>query len=119
MSAEAIIQKFAYNEYGQNIFVDPPKYNSKSKMYYSNIRSKLPVFIHDDRFPGTYQVRVLKMDSLGHIFLNDKLQIIPHLTTYKEKCYENLETLLDHWVRRIENIVVTSSSESPTTLRAA
>lgn len=110
MSAETVIQKFVHNEYGQNIFVDPPTYDPSSKRYFSNIRSKLPVFIHDDRFPQDYQVRVLKIDSLGQIFLNNKMEIIPQLTTYREKCYKNLETLLEHWRNRIENIVVTSSS---------
>lgn len=110
MSAEAVIQRFAYNEYGQNIFIDPPSFDSESKMYYANIRSKLPVFIHDDRFPGDYKVRVLRIDSLGKIYLNENLQIIPNLTTKREKCYTNLETLLENWRHRIENIVVTSSS---------
>lgn len=118
MSAETAIRRFAYNEYGQNIFVDPPSFDSESKMYFANIRSKLPVFIHDDRFPEKYKVRVLKIDSLGKIFLNEDLQLIPHLTTRREKCYENLEALLDHWRHRIENIVVTSSSKEFAKIKA-
>lgn len=110
MSAETVIQRFAYTEYGQNIFVDSPSFDSESRLYFSNIRSKLPVFIHDDRFPGEYKVRVLKIDSLGKIFLNEDFQIIPQLTTNREKCYTNLETLLKNWRNRIENIIVTSSS---------
>lgn len=110
MSATETIQRFAHGEYGQNIFVDPPLFDSESKTYYSNIRSKLPVFIHDERFPGKYNVRVLKLDSLGKIYLNEKLELIPGLTTRRNKCYENLENLIKIWRYRIENIVVTSSS---------
>ena len=110
MSAAETIQRFASSEYGQNIFVDPPQFDSESKTYYSNIRSKLPVFIHDERYPGKYKVRVLKLDSIGKIYLNQKLELIPNLTTRRNKCYENLENLIKIWRYRIENIVITSSS---------
>jgi len=111
MDAASVISRFAYREYGQNIFVDPPQFDEKSNLYYSNIRSKIPVFIYDDRHAADYKVRVLKVDSLGSIYLNDKLKLVAQLTTYRDKCYENLENLLKIWRQRIENIVVTSSSD--------
>lgn len=80
-------------------------------MYYSNIRSKLPVFIYDDRIPSQYKVRVLKIDSLGKIYLNEDLQLIHYLTTRREECYKNLENILKLWRERTERIVVTCSSD--------
>jgi len=111
MDAASVISRFAYREYGQNIFVDPPQFDEKSNLYYSNIRSKIPVFIYDDRHAADYKVRVLKIDSLGSVYLNDKLKLVTKLTTFRDKCYENLDDLLKIWRQRIENIVVTSSSD--------
>jgi len=111
MDAAVIMSRFADREYGQNIFVDPPIFDEKSKLYHSNIRSKIPVFIYDDRSSADYKIRVLKIDSLGSIYINDKLELMPQLTTYRDKCYENLDNLLALWRQTIENIVVTSSSD--------
>lgn len=106
-----MISKFAYDEYGQFIFVDSPQFDRESKIYYANIRSKLPVFIHDDRTPAHYKVRVLKIDSLGKIYLNKDLELIPNLTTRREECYRNLENILKLWRARTEHIVVQCSSD--------
>jgi len=111
MDAAAVMSRFADREYGQNIFVDPPIFDERAKLYHSNIRSKIPVFIYDDRSSADYKIRVLKIDSLGSIYINDKLELMTQLTTYRDKCYENLDNLLALWHQTIENIVVTSSSD--------
>ena len=112
MEVEKVVNRFAYREYGQFILVDPPIFDSVSQTYYSNIRSDFPIFIHDDRDPSGYKVRVLKIESLGQIYLNKDLQIIPHLTTTREECNSNLESLLRLWRNQAERIVVSCSSDN-------
>jgi len=112
MKAESVINQFAHREYGQFIIVDPPTFDPESQRFYSNIRSDFPVFIHDDRDPADYKVRVLKIESLGQIYLNKELQIIPQLTTTPEKCNNNLESLIRLWRDQAERIVLSSSSDN-------
>jgi len=114
MEAQSVIDRFAFKEYGQVIKVDPPFYNEKTGFYISNIKANYPVYIFDDRTPSDYNVRVLKIKHLGQITLNDKLQVIPHFTTYGEECRENLIKVLDSWKRQAENIVVSASSNQLT-----
>jgi hypothetical protein len=116
MTAESVINQFTYVEYGQFIIVDPPTFDHKSQTYYSNIRSDFPVFIHDDREPADYKVRVLKIESLGQIYLNKDLQIIPQLTTRSEECNTNLESLLRLWRDQAERIVLSCSSDNLATI---
>lgn len=110
--AQEVIQRFAQKEYGQFIFVDPPVFDKENRVYSSNIRSKIPVFIHDDRNPERYQVRVLKIDSLGKIYLNSDYQLVSEVSTLQDKCYDNLEKMLELWRRRTENIIVSTTSSS-------
>lgn len=114
--AQAVIERFAQTEYGQFIFVDPPVFNEENRMHTANIRSKIPVFIHDDRNPERYQVRILKIDSLGRLYLNSDLQLISDLSTRREKCYQNLETMLSLWRRRTENIIVSTTATNLVTI---
>jgi len=109
--AKSIIEKFAEKEYGQFIFLDNPVYNPDNNIYSANIRSKIPVFIHDDRF-SKYQVRVLKIDSLGKVYLNSNLQLMTEISTLREKCYNNLEQMLNLWRRRTENIIVSATASN-------
>lgn len=109
--AKTVIDGFAEKEFGQFIFVDAPVYDSENKMHSANIRSKIPVFIHDDRVPG-YQVRVLKIDSLGKLYLNSNLQLMTEISTLRDKCYSNLEEMLDLWRRRTENIIVSTTASN-------
>jgi len=110
IKAQSVVNRFAFKEYGQVIHVDPPIYNEKGKFYTSNVRANYPVYIFDDRVPNDYEIRVLKIEHLGQIMLNNKLQIIPTHTTYGDRCRENLTTVLNAWKRQAENIIVSSSS---------
>lgn len=106
------LQRFAAKEYGQFILVDPPVLDPDKQTYQANIRANYPVYIHDDRNPSDYRVRVLKIQSLGSVYLNKDAQILPHLTTYREQCDTNLTDLLKLWREQAENIVVSCSSDN-------
>jgi len=111
MDAQTITQRFAFKEYGQVVKVDDPILNKTYKRYIANIRANYPIFIRDDLSPADYEVRVLKIGSLGQITLNEELQIMPKLTTYREECKQNLIKILNLWKAQAENIVVTASSD--------
>ncbi|MFA5869027.1 MAG: hypothetical protein WC941_04935 [Candidatus Bathyarchaeia archaeon] len=111
MTVEAKISQFSGYNYGQFTQIDPPEFDPARKMYRANVRAKYPVYIFDERDPGSYKVRILNMQSLGQIVLNDKEELIPHLTTSREQYNENLVNLLKLWRQQTENIVVTCSSD--------
>ena len=113
--AQVVVKRFAEKEYGQFVFVDAPVYDEKNKLYSANIRSKIPVFIHDDRLPR-YQVRVLKIDSLGKLYLNSNLQLMGEISTLRDKCYENLDKMLDVWRMRTENLIVSTTASNLVTI---
>lgn len=112
MSAEDVIDRFAYKEYGQVINVDPPIYDEYRKNYRSNVKANYPIFIYDDREPGSYKVRVLKIQNIGQICLNEELKIVPEFTTYRHDSENNLSMILELWKNQAENIVITTSSDN-------
>jgi len=112
MKPDEALQKFVWREYGQFTLFDPPDFDPTTNRYFANLRSDYPIFIHDDRTPADYKVRVLKIHSLGGIYLNDTLQIIRELTTSREECDTNLESLLKLWREQAENIVVSCSADN-------
>ena len=114
-AAQTVIERFAEKEFGQFVFVDPPVYDNNNNLYSANIRSKIPVFIHDDRYPR-YQVRVLKIDSLGKLYLNSNLQLMTEISTLRDKCYDNLGEILNLWRRRTENIIVSTTASNLVTI---
>jgi hypothetical protein len=110
LDAESVVKHFAYKNYGQVVQVDRPIYNKDKNIYVSNVRANYPLYIFDDRTPDDYDVRVLKIEHLGQVMLNDKLQIVSTSTTYGDQCKENLHLVLEGWKRQAENIVVSTSS---------
>ena len=113
--AQEVVDRFAEKEYGQFVFVDAPIYDERNKLYSANIRSKIPVFIHDDRLPK-YQVRVLKIDSLGKLYLSSNLQLMSEISTLRDKCYENLDKMLEVWRMRTENLIVSTTASNLVTI---
>lgn len=111
MDAQLVVERFAFKEYGQVIKVDPPMYINKGNYYLSNVRANYPVYIFDDREPADYKIRVLKIEHLGQITLNDQFQIVPTRTTYGTECLNNLKMMLEYWKQQAENIVVSASSD--------
>lgn len=109
-AAKAIVERFAFKQYGQVIKVDPPVLNEALGNYVSNVRANYPVYIFDDRSPQDYAVRVLKIKHLGQITLNKDLQIIPRFTTYGQDAEDNLVHVLNSWKKQVEHIVVSASS---------
>lgn len=112
MSVQSIIDRFAYKEYGQVISVDSPRYDKYREKYYANLRANYPLFIFDDREPNKYIVRVLKINSIGQICINNELHIVPEFTTYNYDSEKNLEKVLEMWKKQAENIVVMASSDN-------
>jgi hypothetical protein len=116
MKPHGVVQKLVWKEYGQYTLFDPPDFDSNTNRYFANLRSDYPLFIHDDRTPADYKVRVLKIHSLGSIYLNDNFQVIRELTTSREECDENLGKLLKLWREQAENIVVSCSADILTSM---
>jgi hypothetical protein len=110
MALEEVVQKLVWREFGQFTLFDPPEYDPDSERYMVNLRSDYPIFIHDDRGPSEYKVRVLKIRSLGQLFFNNQYQIIRDLSINKVDTDANLESLLRLWREQAENIVVTCSA---------
>ncbi|HUV54298.1 MAG TPA: hypothetical protein VMW03_03740 [Candidatus Krumholzibacteriaceae bacterium] len=112
MSESEIVRKFIYKEYGQFTLYDLPEYDPNNDWHVSNLRSDYPIFIHDDRNPSDYKVRVLKIDSLGKLYLNNEYQIIRRLSTSREDFDSNLEKILQLWREQAENIVVSCTAKN-------
>jgi hypothetical protein len=111
MTVDVKISQFSGYNYGQFTQIDPPEFDPNNKMYRANIRARYPIYIFDERDPSSYKVRILNMQSLGQIVLNEKEELIPYLTTSREQYNENFINLLKLWRLQTENIVVTCSSD--------
>lgn len=111
MSLQEKVNRYASRNCGQISKVDPPIFDPVSNQYIAYINARYPVYIFDDRSPHEYKVRILNLDRIGKIVFNEKEEIVLPLTTSSEKLGENLEEQLKIWRMKIENIVVSCSSD--------
>ena len=109
--AEQTAQRFLFGHYGDLILADAPFFDATKQVYVSNLRSDYPIMVQDDKTPET-KLHILKVDHLGAIYIDKELKIIQEQTTSREKCIENLKLFFNLWLKKAEEIIVSSSAEA-------
>lgn len=111
VAVEQTVQKYLFEHYGHLILADTPVFDAKIQAYTSNLRSDYPIMVKDDRAPET-KLLILKVDHLGAIYIDKEFRIIQGKTTSRDECIENLKLFFKLWLKRAEEIVVSSSAET-------
>ncbi len=107
--AEKRMRQYVTQNYGNLISVAEPKFDSETKTWQAELQSDYPRIIHDDRS----EERMIKFLSLGHLgVIKMGTELKPIEATPREKCVQNLTSLLNMWQERAERIIVSASSDS-------
>lgn len=109
---EQVAQRYAFSHYGNLILVDEPIFDETEGMYTSNLRSDYPLMIRDDKQPERMTIHVLKIDSLGAIYLDKEYKVVKGRTTSREGCIETLKLFFKLWKKRSEEIIVSASANN-------
>jgi len=111
VAAEQTAQRFLFGHYGDLILADAPVFDATKQAYVANLRSDYPIMTKDDKTPET-KLHILKVDHLGTICIDKELKIIPEKTTSRDECIENLKLFFNLWLKRAEEIIISSSAEA-------
>jgi hypothetical protein len=107
--AEKQMKRYVVQNYGNLISISEPKFEPESKTWLAELHSDYPRIIHDDRS----EERMVKFLSLGHLgIVRFGEEMKPTEATPREKCVQNLTSLLNMWQERAERIIVSASSDS-------
>ncbi len=106
--AKRQIRQYVIQNYGNLISIAEPKYDQQSKTWLAELQSDYPRIIHDDRSEKP-KIKFLSLGRLGVIKLGNESK--PMEATPREKCVQNLTSLLDMWQERAERIIVSASSD--------
>jgi hypothetical protein len=104
---EYAVKKYTIENYGDLIVPDKPSYDEETKTWETQLRSTYPRIIEDEK-SREIVVRFLDLKGLGTIVMDDKFQIIDAISD--EKLEYQLNSRIDLWKQRAEQIVVTASS---------
>jgi hypothetical protein len=66
--------------------------------------------ITDDSDDGETKVRIIKMEKLGNIYIDENLHVDAGLTSKREEVDSTIRDNLAHWRRRIEEVVAAATS---------
>jgi len=111
VAVEQAVLRHLFEHYGDLILADAPVFDVKTQAYSANLRSDYPIMIKDDKAPET-KLHLLKVDHLGAISVDKEFKIIQGKTTSREECVENLKLFFKLWLKRAEEIIVSSSAET-------
>jgi hypothetical protein len=111
MAVEQTVQKYLFEHYGDLILADAPIFDAKTQAYTSNLRSDYPIMVKDDKAPET-KLHLLKVDHLGTIFVDKEFKVVHGKTTSRDECIENLKLFFKLWLKRAEEIIVSTSAET-------
>jgi hypothetical protein len=110
-TAEQAVQRYLFEHYGDLILADTPVFDSSAQAYTANLKSDYPIMIKDDKAPET-KLHILKVDHLGAIYVDTDLKIMLDKTTSIDVCVENLKLFFNLWLKRAEEIIISSSAET-------
>ena len=111
VAVEQTVQRYLFGHYGDLILADAPLFDVAKQAYVANLRSDYPIMVKDDKTPEV-KVHILKVDHLGSIYIDKELEIILDKTTPRDECIENLKLFFNLWLKRAEEIIVSSSAEA-------
>ena len=105
------IKEYAMRYYGNLISADEPTFDEEEKMWKAQLQSNYPRLIKNDYPQEERFIRVLPLKGLGTICVNEKLQFEKHCSIRREESISLIRSHLEAWRERVENIIVTASSE--------
>ncbi len=110
MEAENVARQYLMTHYGNMIQLGESIYEDESRLHRFTLRSNYPFMIIDDD-DGDVRVRVLKMEKLGAVYIDDELHPRDSMCTTRKIVDGKVKDILGHWKRRIEQIVATTTSD--------
>lgn len=111
VTIEQTVQRFLFGHYGDLIIADTPMFDATKQVYVANLRSDYPIMVQDDKMQET-KLHILKVDRLGSVYIGKDLKIMQEKTTSRDECIENLKLFFNLWLKRAEEIIVSSSAEA-------
>ena len=112
MSAQRTIKSYVLHNYGLHISATDPEFDKESKKWIAEIKSDYPVYLQDDRNPESVLLHFIKIRHIGEVSFNEELSPINEESTAREKCIENIQSLLKSYYDRTERIVVQASADN-------
>lgn len=110
-AVQQVAFRYLFSHYGDFILADNPIFDDKEQVYISNLRSDYPLIFQDDRTLEN-RFHLLKVNHLGSIFIDKDCKVLKDRTTSREECIENLKLFFKLWLKRAEEIIVSSTAES-------
>ena len=112
MSAQRTIKSYVLHKYGLNISAETPEFDQNAKRWVAGIRSNYPVYVQDDRNPSDVALHFIPIRNIGKITFDEKLFPVKEESTPREKCLENVQSLLKSYYDRTERIIVQASANN-------
>ena len=107
---ESVARQYVMTHYGNMVQLGESYYEDESRLHRFTLRSNYPFMIIDDD-DGEVRVRVLKMEKLGSVYVDDELHPRSSMCTTRKIVDGKVRDILAHWKSRIEQVVATTTSE--------
>jgi len=102
-------QRYVLRKYGNLLSVEDPRFDQKDRIWKVKIKADYPRLIKNE-FPMERFLRVLVLEDLGTISLNEELKVIGGLSTPRDECVNTVRARLNTWQKNAESIIVQASS---------
>lgn len=109
-NAKQKAREYAMSYYGNLISTGDPIFDETEKLWKAPLRSNYPRLIKNDYPEEERFIRVLPLKGLGTICLNENLQFVEKCSSTREESVSLIQSYLEMWREKVENILVEASS---------
>jgi len=109
---ESVARQYIHSNYGNMVMLGKHEYEEEPNLHRFELRTNYPIVMRDDSESGNVRVRVLKMERLGNIFIDENMHIDKSATSPRNVVASRIRDNLALWRRRIEDVVAASTSSN-------